>query len=219
MIAIAGAKGGCGKTTVTAGLAEAFARAGNRRSPSTRIASSRTSTSSPTSTERRRSRTPSTKASIRRSSPSGGVDASVLTAPKSSDRVDLEAAFGRLARVDARVLLDCPSGAGPDVTDPLCAADRVVVVTTNTERSRRASRRTIEMARRLEVPVAGAVVTRSDGVTGAVESSLGVPVLGTVPSATIPSRPMEFVRRSTPSPAHCAGRTHESFPPRRRIRR
>ncbi|MWV41430.1 MinD/ParA family protein [Natrialba sp. INN-245] len=187
MIAIAGAKGGCGKTTVTAGLAEAFARAGeptiavdaDRQLPNLHVVADVDRT--PTIADAVGSDVSSATHPL-----PGEVDASVLTAPKSSDRVDLEAAFDRLARVDARVLLDCPSGAGPDVTDPLCAADRVVVVTTNTERSRRASRRTIEMARRLEIPVAGAVVTRSDGVTGAVESSLGVPVLGTIPERDDP---------------------------------
>ncbi|MEY7850242.1 P-loop NTPase [Natrarchaeobius sp. A-rgal3] len=187
MIAIAGAKGGCGKTTVTVGLAEAFARAGertlavdaDRQLPNVHVVADVDRT--PTLADAADDDVGSSVQPL-----PGAGDAGVLTAPKSSDRIDLEAAFDRLDRVDARVLLDCPSGAGPDVTDPLCGADQVVVVTTNTERSRRASRRTIEMARRLDVPIAGAVVTRSDGVTGAVESSLGVPVLGTIPERDDP---------------------------------
>ncbi|RQG94657.1 DUF7125 family protein [Natrarchaeobius chitinivorans] len=186
MIAIAGAKGGCGKTTLTVGLARAFARAGE---PTIAVDTDRQLPNLHVVTDAERTPTLSDAVDDVGSAVqplSETPDAGVISAPEPADSIDVSAALSRLRGEDVRILLDCPSGAGPDVTDPLEAADRVVVATTNTERGRRASRTTIEMARRLGIPVAGAVVMRSAGATTDLESALGVPVLGAVPECESP---------------------------------
>ncbi|RQH03440.1 DUF7125 family protein [Natrarchaeobius oligotrophus] len=194
MIAIAGAKGGCGKTTVTVGLARALSRAGeptvavdaDRQLPNLHAVADVDRTPTLAALE-----DDGVDAAVQ--ALSGSSSAGVISAPESSDRIDFELALDRLAREDVGVLLDCPSGGGPDVVEPLEVADAVLVVTTETDRSTHAARTTIEMARRLDVPVAGAVVTRSDGVTGEFESALGVPVLGTIPERR-PPLPAEATR-------------------------
>ncbi|MFP8951677.1 division plane positioning ATPase MipZ [Natrialbaceae archaeon A-arb3/5] len=186
MIAIVGAKGGCGKTTVTIGLARAFERAGD---PAVAVDADRQLPNLHAVADVERTPTLADLGddvgTVVQPLPDAST-AGVIAAPTSADSVDFEAAFDRLAREDVRILLDCPSGAGPDVTDPLSFADAAVVVTTDTERSKRAARTTVEMARRLGVPVLGSIVTKADGVTDDVASTLGVPVLGTVPECEEP---------------------------------
>ncbi|WP_339105132.1 AAA family ATPase [Haloterrigena salinisoli] len=188
MIAIAGAKGGCGKTTTTLALAEAFGRAGtpalaadaDRQLPNLHVRSGI-------------DREP-TLAAVRgeddvlqvaqkdpRSSNVG-----LLPAPKSADQLDMETSLERLSLDSVQLLIDCPSGAGPDVVDPLSAADAAIVVTTADDRSLEAAETTVEMATRLGVPVLGAVVTRTTDVPDAVRSWVDVPVLGVVPEVDEP---------------------------------
>lgn len=188
MIAIAGAKGGCGKTTTTLGLAEAFARAGtptvvvdaDRQLPNLHVIADV-------------DREP-TIATLEEGEPITDVahqhpdttDVAVLTAPKSSESVDLQASLERFADEPVQVLIDCPSGAGPDVVEPIATADRVVVVTTDTERSVTAAETTIDVARRLGVPVAGTVFARCNSVPSEFESRLDTSVLGSVPDHESP---------------------------------
>ncbi|RQG89015.1 hypothetical protein EA462_11575 [Natrarchaeobius halalkaliphilus] len=187
MIAIAGSKGGCGKTTVTVGLARAFARAGDptvavdadRQLPNLHAVANVDRTPTLATVE-----ADAVGAAVQPLS--GTTGAGVIAAPDTTDRIDLETALDRLGNEDVRILLDCPSGCGPDVTDPLAVADAVVVVTTDTDRARRGARTTIELARRLEVPVAGAVVTKHGGETETIGSELGIPVLGTIPEHDAP---------------------------------
>jgi septum site-determining protein MinD len=175
MLAVAGGKGGCGKTTTALGLATAFdtetvvvdtdrdmpnlhALAGVAREP--------TAADGP---EPQR------------------VDErlSVLPAPPSSTR---DAAVPSiLARVvgatDARVVVDCPGGAGPDAAAPLSAATGVVLVSTPCAPALRDAAKTAAMARALGCAVHGVVLTRTDVTPRGVEALLDCPVLGTVPDA------------------------------------
>ena len=187
MIAIAGVKGGCGKTTTTLGLAEAFARAGtptlavdaDRQLPNLHVAADVDREPTVAAVDAGTDITALAQGTPR------SPDVGVLPAPKASDRIDIRDTLERFDHGAGQVLVDCPSGAGPDAVEPIAAADRAVVVTTDTERSVDAALTTVEMARRLEVPVAGVVVTRSTRVPDGIGAA-DVPVLCRVPEADTP---------------------------------
>lgn len=188
MIAIAGAKGGCGKTVTTIGLAEAFGRTGSAtvavdvdlqlpnlhatagvdREPTLAALADGTDVTSIARPSPRESRV------------------GILPAPESSAKIDVEATLSRLDTDSMRVLVDCPSGGGPDVVEPLSAASAVLVVTTPTDRSLRAATKTIDIARRLEVPIIGTVVNKCDSVPEGLAPRFDVPVVGTVPERSAP---------------------------------
>ena len=210
MIAIAGAKGGCGKTTTTIGLAEAFARTGtpsvavdaDRQLPNLHVtagvdreptlAALESTGTKPTAERRDASESDepagpeTTVRTIAHRSPRTAT-AGIVPAPTPSDGADVKSLLERVQTADAvQPFVDCPSGAGPDAVEPIAAADGVVVVTTDGDRAIAAAETTIEMARRLEVPILGAVVNRSDAVPTAVESWIDVPTLGVVPETETP---------------------------------
>ncbi len=188
MIAIAGAKGGCGKTVTTLGLAESFARTGtdaiaidaDRQLPNLHVVGGvdREPTLSAWSAD----------TSIREvAQPSPRVsNAGLVPAPESADRLDVESTLASIDSDTVQPIVDCPSGAGPDVVDALSAADGVIIVTTGGDRSLAAARTTIEMAQRLAVPVFGLVANRCSTVPDAIQSWLDVPVLGVVPETNDP---------------------------------
>ncbi|SDQ18618.1 DUF7125 family protein [Natronobacterium texcoconense] len=188
MLAIAGAKGGCGKTTITLGLADAFARNGtptvavdaDRQLPNLHVLAD--VDREPTIAELENA----TDIDEITHSRTETDDVGVLPAATTTQQIDLEAAIGRLRRSPKRVLVDCPSGAGPDAIEALEYADRVVVVATNTDRGLRGAGTTIDVAHRLDVPIAGIVINQSSGVTDVLESKLEAPVLGTIPEHESP---------------------------------
>ncbi|QLK27251.1 chromosome partitioning protein [Natrinema zhouii] len=188
MIAIAGAKGGCGTTVTTIGLAEAVGRRGtvsiavdaDCQLPNLHVAGGVDRTPTLAALE-----SDANVESVVQPSPRTS-NAGLLSAPDSSDEIDFEAVFERLESDTGRAFVDCPSGAGPDVVEPLSAADGMIVVTTDSERSITAAETTIEMARRLEVPILGTVVNRCESIPQAVRSWTDVPVLGRVPNGTSP---------------------------------
>lgn len=200
MIAIAGAKGGCGKTVTTLGLTEAFARAGtptiaidaDRQLPNLHVAGgvdrepTLATVSAGTGTGGRADDADGADLrSIAQVSPRT-TSAGIVPAPASADSLDLESVLGGLKSGAGQLLVDCPSGAGPDVVEPLSAADGVIVVTTDGDRSLSAAKTTVAMARRLGVRVLGVVVNRCSTVPPAVESWVDVPVLGVIPEAKSP---------------------------------
>jgi len=195
MIAIAGAKGGCGKTTATLGLAQAFARAGT---PALAVDADRQLPNLHVTADVEREPTASaldegTDVTALAQQTAGSPSVGVLPAPKPADTVDLGAALGSIEQDSTEVFVDCPSGAGPDIVEPLSAADGVVVVSTPTERSLTAAETTIDIARRLEVPVEGLLLNQCDSVPATVESDFDVPVLGAVPERE-PPLPAEDAR-------------------------
>jgi len=189
MIAIAGAKGGCGKTTTTVGLADAFARAGvltllldaDRQLPNLHLA---------VDVDRE-----PTIASL-----SDGADVSeysqehpetpkirVLPAPKPSEEIDLKAALAKLNHDSIQTLVDCPAGVGPDAVDPIVASDQVLVVTTNTKQSLNAAQKTIDTAERAGVPIAGVVLNQCSEFGGEIPLDGELPFVQPVPEVSSPT--------------------------------
>jgi len=178
MLAVAGGKGGCGKTTTAVGLALSAARRGQATLAVDadvdvpdlhRVAG----VAGPPEAPARPRAVP------------GSNGAAVLPAAPGSDPDDLDARLARARRYD-RVLLDCPAGAGRDAAVPLRAADRTVVVTTDDEASLRDAAKTAAMSRAVGTPVAAAVVTGRERSPGGVPSLLGAPAVEPVPTADRP---------------------------------
>ncbi len=182
LIAIAGAKGGCGKSVTTLGLAAAFARVGT---PALAVDADRQLPNLHVLAEVDREPTlaavaegDDVQATAQRSVRS--ADVGVLPAAKPAAGIDFAAVADRLEFESIQTLIDCPSGAGPDVVEPLSVADGVIVVSTDTTRSVRGAETTVEMAQRVGVPVLGLILNRCEEVPEGVESRLEVPVLGMV---------------------------------------
>jgi septum site-determining protein MinD len=200
MLALAGGKGGCGKTTTTLGLAVALdgavvvvdtdcampnlhALAGVDRHPT--LADLPTpdlpDSSSPDS-----SRADAPLDAVAQRYPDD-PSVSVVPAPPQSADVDLGAALTRLdAATDAPVLLDCPAGAGPDAATPLRVADGTLLVGTLCAPGLRDTAKTAAMSRALGTPVHGAVLTRTRLAPSSVTRLLDCPVVASVPRGTAP---------------------------------
>jgi len=164
MLAIAGGKGGCGKTTVALGVGQALGTTTGR--------------SLVVDTDR-------DMPNLHRRAgvdPTFGITDITATADRATvaqgattvENVDVlpcqaasEAAVGnaidRLSRCDRPVVLDCPAGAGPDAARPLRAADRTVLVSEPTRQSLTDTAKTAAMARALDAPPALTVLVGSDG--------------------------------------------------------
>lgn len=180
MIAIAGGKGGSGKTTTTLGLARALARTdrdvlavdADRDMPNLHALADVPRTPTLAAVEGTPDRDAPDPAAVAHPDPDvSGVR--VLPAPTDADVADA-AALSRLRRSSRRVLLDCPAGAGPDAAAPLRVADAALVVTLPTPESLRDAAKTAAMIRALDTRVAGAVVTRTATPPEGVERLLEV---------------------------------------------
>jgi len=84
------------------------------------------------------------------------------------------------------VLVDCPAGASPDATRPLAAADATVLVTTPRRAAVRDTVKTAAMARALAAEPVGVVVVGADSAPRGTGDALDTTVLGCVPSANPP---------------------------------
>ncbi len=165
MLAIAGGKGGCGKTTTTLGLAGALGRA--RRSvlatdadvdmpdlhlladvePTPNLAEVAADGDVETATH----------------PPPNLSGVGIVPAPQSiGERVSLSDALAHLVGTADHVLVDCPAGAGPDAVTPLRVADHVLLVTTPTPACLRDAAKTAAMARALGTTIVGVVLTRAE---------------------------------------------------------
>lgn len=180
MLAIAGGKGGCGKTTTTFGLATDMARRGTRvlavdadrdmpdlhalaGVPNDPTIAAVTDGSTPM--ERIRS--------VTRPAPADPRVGVVPTAP-GVERGELRRGLELIgATASGPTLVDCPAGGGPAAVDPLRIADRVLVVTRATPASLRDAVKTVALARAVGTPVVGAVVTAARSVPDGVERLLG----------------------------------------------
>ncbi|ELZ85026.1 cell division inhibitor MinD-like (ATPase involved in chromosome partitioning) [Haloferax elongans ATCC BAA-1513] len=176
MLAIAGGKGGSGKTTTTLGLAQAFdgdvlAVDADRDMPNLHAMAG---------VERPTDDIPPVQ------SHPNDPSVSVAPAPRGVDDDAFERWLQSLASDDRLALVDCPAGAGPDAAAPLRAADAVLVVTPLCTPALRDAAKTAAMARALGTPVVGGVVSRARVAPDAVGDVLDAPLLGTIPDGTSP---------------------------------
>jgi septum site-determining protein MinD len=203
MLAIAGGKGGVGKTTTTLGLSTALdapvvaadadpdmpdlhALAGVDREP--------------------------TLADL----DAAGVDAvaqphpaeptvSLLPAPPIDEANAVDRSLRRLAAADRPSVVDCPGGAGPDAAAPLRVADTAVLVTTLCAPALRDAAKTAAIARTLGTPVRGVVLTRTRAAPDAVAELLGCPILVSVPPTDPPILGDDAVRTAYGRLGHTLG--------------
>lgn len=157
MFAIAGGKGGCGKTTATLGIARALARRG--RDPIAVDADLGMPDLCVLADLKPDGGLAAVAAGARpdraATSPPGQPAVGILIG---GDRDDLDAALARLSGRHGPVLVDCPAGAGPDAALPLRHADATILVTTATREALRDTEKTAAMARRLDAPPVCALV-------------------------------------------------------------
>ena len=198
MIAVAGGKGGSGKTTTTLGLARALSRRGapvvaaDADWDLPNLARLAAETDSDVGRAARRGAEADgsgarTVLDAVRGTAQIAVDRAtptVLAAPDDPRSVDAGATFDALAGAapdGAPVLLDSPAGASPDVAAPLRAADGALIATPLRRAALRDGAKTAAIARRLDCPPIGVVVIGETSVPDRVGTLLDCPVLGTVP--------------------------------------
>jgi septum site-determining protein MinD len=202
MLAIAGGKGGCGKTTTTHRLGHALTARGatpllvdaDVEMPDLhRVAGVPRRPGLPAVAD---GRPPASVAHT----PSGHPDLAVLPAAE-ADGGALVAAAARLRGWDGPVLLDCPAGAMADAVRPLRVADRTLVVSTPRHRSLRDAVKTVAMARELDAPALGAVLVETSPADDATAvpgdtaaDALTCPILERIPHVSSGDRPTEPVR-------------------------
>ena len=191
MLAVTGGKGGTGKTTTTLGLARAFGTAGTSAIAVDAdwdlpdlgaLAGGRRRI---TYSDRRDDDSPLAAGVADAAAPS----VRILPAPTDSRDRDLRESLRSIAASapqGTRVLVDCPAGAGPDAVAPLRVADGALLVTEPCAVALRDAAKTAAVARRLETPVVGAVVTRATAVPPGVRDLLGCPIVARVPRASAP---------------------------------
>ncbi|WP_338742136.1 CDP-4-keto-6-deoxy-D-glucose-3-dehydrase [Haloplanus salilacus] len=192
MLAIAGGKGGVGKTTTALGLSTALdppvvaadadpdmpdlhALAGVDREPTLADLDA------------------GGVDAVAQSHP-GATDVSLLPAPPIGEADTVDRSLERLAATDRLSVVDCPGGSGPDAAAPLRVADAAVLVTTLCAPALRDTAKTAAIARTLDTPVWGVVLTRTRAAPDAVVDLFDCPVLASVPAADPPILDDETVR-------------------------
>lgn len=196
MLAVAGGKGGVGKTTTALGLARTLGRRGETvlvididcDMPNLLwIAGLR---ADPTA----QPNPPDGLAAVANGTPIEHVrytlphwqGVSVVPAGTYSTEATVRDALDRLSEWNGPVILDCPAGAGRLATVPLRHADRTVLVSTPCQASLSDTAKTAAMASELRGNVVGAVLTRCDDPPKGVHRLLGCPVLTAVPDVATP---------------------------------
>lgn len=183
MLAVAGGKGGSGKTTTALGIAAALAQ--QRRRPLVVDCDVDTPNLH-------------LRAGVPREPGLDGPDSPEAHAQQATERpgVDVlpagDATGDVLARrlesipSDRPVILDCPAGASGAATRPLRAANSCVVVATRGRESIEDAVKTASMARAVSTPVVAVALVRSDSVPDGLRSAFGVPTVVPVPSVPDP---------------------------------
>lgn len=196
MLAVAGGKGGCGKTTTTLGLALAAGRWGRsvlavdadlnvpdlhrvvglEGVPATEPPDRDRPVAAAASGDRRApTHGPDTAAPVDPVPVPGQAGVAVLPGRPAIDPVARCERLPGLAADRDLVVLDCPAGAGRDAVAPLRAADRTIVVSTAERPSLADAAKTAAMSRAVGTPVAGAVITRADRPPSGLDALLGAP--------------------------------------------
>jgi len=184
MLAIAGGKGGVGKTTTVLGLSTALdapvvAADADPDMPDLHALAGVDRT--PTLAAVREHDVPT----VAQPHPDDSA-VTLLPAPRLGDADAVDQSLDRLARSDRRTIVDCPAGAGPDAAAPLRRADATLLVSTLCAPALRDAAKTAAMARTLDAPPVGVVLTRTRAAPEAVTDLLGCPVVASVPSAEPP---------------------------------
>lgn len=188
MIAVAGGKGGCGKTTTAACLARALADAGSKSlcvdadvdMPNLHILAGADPEPGLDALVSGEQVSAVTQSSLElpgvRLIPSGTISTA-----------DVASALKQLTDREHPVIVDTAAGASSAVTDPIRLADTTILVSTPGVQSLEDAAKTMAMSRALDTPVAGVVLTRSDG---SVDPSplIDCPVLAHVPAVEKPVR-------------------------------
>jgi septum site-determining protein MinD len=182
VLAIAGGKGGSGKTTTALGVAGALARQRRRPlvvdcdldAPNLHL---RADTPRSPGID-----APDAPDCAHRSGVLPGVDVLPAGDADASDLTDLLPVLPG----DRPVVLDCPAGASEAAARPVRAADAAVVVATRGRESLEDAVKTAELARAIETPVRAAAVTAADQSVDDLAGALGTPHVVAVPDASRP---------------------------------
>lgn len=187
MFAVAGGKGGCGKTTTTLGLGRAAAHAGlevllvdaDAGMPNLHLLAG---------VDREPKLGDGSPSTVAQRHPDHAA-VGIVPAPAGSGACASD--LRRCRDAADVVFVDCPAGAGRDVAVPLRVADATVLVTTTEPASLRGAARTAAMSRAVGTRVAGAVVSRAGEAPRGVADLLETRVLGCVPYVSSGSENLE----------------------------
>jgi septum site-determining protein MinD len=182
VLAIAGGKGGSGKTTTALGVAGALVRRRRRPlvvdcdldAPNLHL---RAGVDRDPGVE-----APTPEAAAQAAAVLPGVD---VLPTGDADGDDLAAALDALPD-DRPVVLDCPAGASEAAARPLRAADATVVVATRGRESVEDAVKTAAMARAVGAPPRATAVTREPAVPDGLEAAVGAPAAVAVPDVPAP---------------------------------
>jgi septum site-determining protein MinD len=184
VIAIAGGKGGCGKTTTTLSLAAALGRQGRSvlavdadcDMPDLHaLAGVPNEPTVAALAPDERGPAEVTIEAVARPVPGVPGVAVVPTAPGVS-RTELLGALRRLQDLEATVLVDCPAGAAPSSVDPIRVADELLLVASPTPQGLRDATKTAALARAVGTSVVACVVPGRSTVPPATERLFEAPV-------------------------------------------